>query len=125
MGQREPKVRKRALRAITGRPGYALGSPESGRRPPLIFKKTVKHAGRETLAALEPMLRQLRKNSTLVERTPGSFYRKSKAYLHFHEDASGTYVDVKLNGEDFTRMRVTTSQEQARFLSLIAENSKL
>ena len=85
----------------------------------------MKHAGRETLAALEPMLRQLRKNSTLVERTPGSFYRKSKAYLHFHEDASGTYVDVKLNGEDFTRMRVTTSQEQARFLSLIAENSKL
>jgi hypothetical protein len=39
MGQREPKVRKRALRAITGRPEYALGSPESGRRPPLIFKK--------------------------------------------------------------------------------------
>jgi len=85
----------------------------------------VKHADRETLAALEPMLRQLRKNSMLVERTPGSFYRKSKAYLHFHEDASGTYVDVKLNGEDFTRMRVTTSQEQARFLSMIAENSKL
>jgi len=37
------------------------------------------------------MLRQLRKNPTLVERTPGCFYRKSKAYLHFHEEASGTY----------------------------------
>jgi hypothetical protein len=84
----------------------------------------VKHAGRETLAALEPMLRQLRKDSTLVERTPGSFYRKSKAYLHFHEDTSGTYVDVKLNGEDFTRMRVSTSQEQACLLALIADNSK-
>jgi hypothetical protein len=84
----------------------------------------VKHARRETLAALEAMLRQLRKDLTLVERTPGSFYRKSKAYLHFHEDASGTYADVKLNGEDFTRMRVTTSQEQARLLALIAENSK-
>jgi uncharacterized beta-barrel protein YwiB (DUF1934 family) len=84
----------------------------------------VKHAGPETLVALEPMLRQLRKYSTLVERTRGSFYRKSRAYLHFHEDTSGTYVDVKLNGADFTRMRVTTPQEQARFLSLIAENSK-
>jgi len=85
----------------------------------------VKHAGRETLAALEPMLRQLRKDSTLVERTAGSFYRKSKAYLHFHEDASGIYVDVKLTGEEFTRMRVSTSQEQARLLSLIAEKSKI
>ena len=85
----------------------------------------MKHAGRETLVALEPMLRQLRKDSSLVETTPGSFYRKSKAYLHFHEDRSGTFVDVKLNGEDFTRLRVTTSLEQAHLLSLIAENSKL
>ena len=80
----------------------------------------MKHASHETLAALEPLLRQLRESSTLVERTPGSFYRKSKAYLHFHEDTSGTYADVKLNGAGFTRMRVTTSQEQARLLSLIA-----
>jgi hypothetical protein len=84
----------------------------------------VKHAGPQTLASIEPLLRQLRKYSSLVERTPGSFYRKSKAYLHFHEDASGTYADVKLNGAEFTRLRVTTSQEQARLLSLVAENSK-
>ena len=70
------------------------------------------------------MLCQLRKDSTLVERTPGSFYRKSKAFLHFHEDASGTYADVKLNGEDFTRIRVSTSQEQSRFLALIADSPK-
>ncbi len=85
----------------------------------------MKHAGPETLAALEPLLRQLREYSSLVERTPGSFYRKSKAYLHFHEDTSGTYADVKLDGADFTRMRITTSQEQARLLSLIAKNSNL
>jgi hypothetical protein len=84
----------------------------------------VKHAGPQTLASIEPLLRQLRKYSSLVERTPGSFYRKSKAYLHFHEDASGTYADVKLNGAEFTRLRVTTSQEQARLLSLVAENSE-
>jgi hypothetical protein len=84
----------------------------------------VKHARPETLAALEPMLRQLRKDATLVERTPGCFYRKSKAFLHFHEEASGTYADVKLNGEDFTRMRVSTSQEKARLLALIADSPK-
>lgn len=82
----------------------------------------MKHARPETLSTLEPMLRQLRKDSTLVERTSGCFYRKSKAFLHFHEDASGTYADVKLNGENFIRIRVSTSQEQARFLALIADN---
>ena len=82
----------------------------------------MKHARPETLSTLEPMLRQLHKDSTLVERTPGCFYRKSKAFLHFHEDASGTYADVKLNGENFIRIRVSTSQEQARFLALIADN---
>ena len=84
----------------------------------------MKHAGPDTLTALEPLLRQLREYSSLVERTPGSFYRNSKAYLHFHEDTSGTYADVKLNGADFTRFPVTTPQEQAHLLSLIAENSK-
>jgi hypothetical protein len=81
----------------------------------------MKHAGRDALSTLAPLLRQLRRQSSLVERTPGSFYRKSKAYLHFHEDTSGMYADVKLNGTDFTRMRVTTPEEQARFMSLIAK----
>ena len=83
----------------------------------------MKHAGLDALAALEPLLRQLRKNSSLVERTPGSFYRRSKAYLHFHEDTSGTYADVKLDCSDFTRFPVTTSQQQAHVLALIDQNS--
>ena len=55
----------------------------------------MKHAGANTLAALEPLLLRVRERAELVERTPGSFYRKSKAYLHFHEDPSGIYADVK------------------------------
>jgi hypothetical protein len=82
----------------------------------------MKHAGPQTLAALEPMLRELRRHRALVERTPGSFYRKSKAYLHFHEDPAGTFADVKLDGPEFTRMPVTTRQEQARLLALIARD---
>lgn len=70
------------------------------------------------------MLRKVREHGSLVERTPGSFYRKSKAYLHFHEDPSGIYADVKLNLLEFTRVRASTPQEQAHLLSLISESLK-
>jgi len=84
----------------------------------------MKHARPDTLAALEPFLRKLREHAGLIERTPGSFYRKSAAYLHFHEDPSGIYADVKLDLVDFTRVRATTPQERAHLLSLIAESLK-
>ena len=84
----------------------------------------MKHAGSNTLATLESLLRKIRAHAALTERTPGSFYRKSKPYLHFHEDPSGTYADVKLNLVEFTRLRATTSKEQAHLLSLIAKSLK-
>ena len=82
----------------------------------------MKHARANTLTALEPLLLRIRENAALTERTPGSFYRKSKAYLHFHEDPTGVYADVKLSGTAFTRVRATTPQEQEHLLSLIVEN---
>ncbi len=82
----------------------------------------MKHAGPGSLAALEPLLVRLRSGLPLTERTPGAFCLKSKAYLHFHEDASGLYADVKLDGVEFTRMRVTTAQEQSDLLALVARN---
>jgi uncharacterized protein (TIGR00251 family) len=85
----------------------------------------MKHAGVNTLAALEFLLVRVREHAALVERTPGSFYRKSKAYLHFHEDRSGIYADVKLSGTEFTRVRATTAQEQEHLLSLIVENLRV
>ena len=82
----------------------------------------VKHAGPQTLAALETLLRAVRKHSALVERTPGSFYRKSKAHLHFHEDPAGTFADLELGSATFTRIRATTPEEQARLLALIEQS---
>lgn len=79
----------------------------------------MKHAGPRTLAELEPLLSKIRRHSALVERTPGCFYRKSKAYLHFHEDPSGTFADIKLAASGFTRVGATTPEDQARLLSLI------
>ncbi len=78
------------------------------------------HAGPATLARLEPLLKRLREGTPLVERTPGSFYLKSKAYLHFHEDPAGIFADVKLNAAGFTRLPATTPQEQAHLLALVA-----
>ena len=84
----------------------------------------MKHASQQTIATLAPLLQKIRSHPSLVERTPGAFYRKSQAFLHFHEDPSGIYADVKLNLEDFTRVRATTAQEQAHLLSLIGKSLK-
>jgi len=80
----------------------------------------VKHAGPQTLQQLSELLDALRQDASLVERTPGAFYRRSKAFLHFHEDPAGIFADVKLDGASFTRFRVSTVDEQARLLSLLA-----
>ena len=79
----------------------------------------MKHAGPRTLAALAPLRRRLSEQPSLVERTPGCFYLKAVAFLHFHEDPTGTYADVKLAGVEFTRLRSTTKKEQSRLLALV------
>ncbi len=72
----------------------------------------MKHAGPQTLQSLAPLLARLRALPGLVERTPGCFYKGSKAFLHFHEDPAGTHADIKLDESDFTRMRAETAMEQ-------------
>jgi hypothetical protein len=54
----------------------------------------------------------------LRERKRGYFSRGSRAFLHFHEDAGDFYVDVRLESE-FQRMKVTSDEEQAYFLSQV------
>ena len=65
------------------------------------------------------VLLQLRANKALVERTPGSFYFKSKAFLHFREEPTGLFADVKRGLLGFERMRVNTKLEQERFLNAV------
>jgi len=79
----------------------------------------MKHASAATLAELDALLREIRTLAGLVEKSPGCFYRKGRAYLHFHEDAAGLFADVKLDGVAFARMRVSTAQEQADFLAAL------
>ena len=55
----------------------------------------------------------------LVEKTRGVFYRRSRAFLHFHEDATGLHADVRL-AADFERFRVQTGEEQDALVDAIA-----
>jgi hypothetical protein len=72
---------------------------------------SVRHADAAALDRLEPMLDQLRSMPELKEVRRGVFYRRSKAFIHFHDDAAGLYADVRL-GEDFERHRVETEDER-------------
>ena len=72
----------------------------------------MRHITPPALDAIEPLLERLRAMPGLVERKRGVFYRRSNAFLHFHEDGDDVYADVKLGVDGFERMRVTTKAEK-------------
>lgn len=78
----------------------------------------MKHAGAGALASLEPLLKRLRNFGVLKEKSPGVFYLRGKAFLHFHEDPAGLFADARL-GEDFIRSRIQTAAEQKTFVRTI------
>jgi hypothetical protein len=80
--------------------------------------EAVRHAGPDSLDRLEPLLCELRLVAGLTEKKRGVFYRRSRAFLHFHEDPSGLHADVRM-GDEFERWRVETDEEQAAFLALL------
>lgn len=79
----------------------------------------MRHATPATLDALEPFLAELRGFTEIREKKRGTFYRGSRAFLHFHEDPAGLFADVRLAGDDFTRMRATTRAEQRALLAAL------
>jgi hypothetical protein len=81
----------------------------------------MRHARPDDLERIAPMLAQLRTADGLVERTPGSFYRKSKGFLHFHIDGDDIWADVKLDGSTFDRQRVTTKAEQRALVRAVRD----
>ena len=79
----------------------------------------MKHATAEALAGLEGLLASLRALPGLRERGTGVFYRRSRAFLHFHEHDGRVYADLRLSGDDFDRHPATTRAEQRALLRLI------
>ena len=76
----------------------------------------MRHARDQDLDRVEDLLVQLRSLPGLIEKKRGVFYRRGRAFLHFHEDPTGLYADVRIDAE-FERMRVTTKAERRRLLS--------
>ncbi len=67
----------------------------------------MKHAGAAALDTIEPLLASIRNVGGLREKSRGIFYLKSKAFLHFHEDPTGMFVDIRAqDGKDFDRMNI-------------------
>jgi hypothetical protein len=78
----------------------------------------MKHAQGEALDALEPLLGRLRNLAGLKEKTRGVFYLKSRAFLHFHEDPTGLYADIRAaDGRDFDRLKMDSAQAEEALLA--------
>jgi len=78
----------------------------------------LRHATELTLDALEPLLIDLRELGGLTERRRGVFYRGSRAFLHFHEDRTGLFADVRLDVA-WSRLEVTSKSQQRALLRQI------
>jgi hypothetical protein len=76
----------------------------------------MKHAGAAALAALAPLLAELRSLPGLIERKPGIFYRGSSAFLHFHEAPAGLFADLKQGGA-FVRWPVSGAAQRKALLA--------
>lgn len=74
----------------------------------------MKHATDKALDELEDLLLLIRAYPELKEKKRGIFYRKSTAFLHFHEDPAGLFADLRIGG-DFLRFTVNTPAERRQF----------
>jgi hypothetical protein len=78
----------------------------------------MKHAGSDALDLLSPLLDEIRKRAGLKERKRGIFYRRSKAFVHFHEDPAGLFADLA-GASDFARYPVNDAAERRHFLAAL------
>ena len=79
----------------------------------------MKHATDETLDCIADLLNAIAQFvPPLKEKKRGTFYRKSAAFLHFHDDPSGIFADLKVDGE-WVRYRVSEPEEWPALLEQI------
>ncbi|HUO92918.1 MAG TPA: hypothetical protein VMU22_08345 [Rhizomicrobium sp.] len=78
----------------------------------------MRRARPEDLDKLEPLLAKLRRLDGVKEKSRGTFYRGSRAFLHFHEHEGGFFADVRL-AEDFERFPATSAADRKVLLGAI------
>lgn len=83
----------------------------------------MKHASAATLQQMSDLLDQIRRRQGLHEKKLGIFYRKSKAFLHFHEDPTGIFADIS-EGDQFRRYPANTAKQRQVLLTAIDRSLK-
>ena len=76
----------------------------------------MRHARDSDLDRVEELLAQIRTLRGLIEKKRGVFYRKSRSFLHFHQDPKGLFAD--LSGPD-ERIDVTEPHGQAALMAAV------
>lgn len=83
----------------------------------------MRHARDQDLKRVEPLLEKLNdlagEHDVLKRRKRGVYYLGSRAFLHFHEHDGEIHADVRLDGVDFDRFKVTTRADQKKLVSRI------
>ncbi len=74
----------------------------------------MRHARDADLDRLEDLLAQVRTLPGLKEKKRGVFYRKSRGFLHFHEDPKGMFADISDPDE---RIDVTEAAGKAALMA--------
>ena len=75
----------------------------------------MKHATAAALERLSGLLADIRRLGLMKEKSPGVFYCRSKAFLHFHEDPAGLFADIR-TGSDWERLPVNSKADHAKLL---------
>jgi hypothetical protein len=83
----------------------------------------VRHARPEDLTPLAAVLDRLRAVPGLTEKKPGTFYRGSRAFLHFHVDPAGLFADVRPSGA-WERLPVDTPAQQRTLLDVVTDATR-
>jgi hypothetical protein len=84
----------------------------------------MKHASPNCLGKLSGLLSEIRLIQGLIEKKPGIFYLKGKAYLHFHEDPAGVFADARIDGSEFSRHPVNSDDEKQDLLNALRKALK-
>ena len=83
----------------------------------------MKHISSQGLDRIDALLESVRGVDApgLKEKKRGVWYRKSKAFLHFHEDPAGIFADLKHDDGIFQRFPVNTAKQRASFLKTLGK----
>ena len=81
----------------------------------------MRHASPADLDKLEPLLERLRAFAALRETSRGVFYRRGRAFLHFHADPAGLFADLRAeDGRTFERLKIDDALGTSELIALVA-----